>query len=108
MPKTKRSKSKRSVERARKTPTAKPSRALKLTAIFYSELPGVADHVEREGRLPPNMKPAPWGAIAIPVIAAKRGIDPKLTRREREVMKALAVSDYPAGSAILLDEDDDH
>ncbi|MGH7329073.1 MAG: hypothetical protein ACREJX_12050, partial [Polyangiaceae bacterium] len=69
--------------------------------------PGVADYVEREGRLPPNMKPAPWGAIAIPVIAAKRGLDPKLTPRERKVLEAFAVSGLPAGNAILLDEERD-
>lgn len=80
------------------------SRGMKLTAIFYCSLPGVIAHVERHGTLPPKMAPAPWGGMAIPIIAKSRGLDPELTLVEQKVLNALLASDCPAGSAIMLNE----
>lgn len=78
-------------------------RERKLTAAIYAQLPGVLEHVRRNGKLPPRMKTAGGAEIGLRVLVQERGIDIELSENERLVFDAItAPGDVPAGCAVLL------
>ncbi len=78
-------------------------RERKLTAALYAQIPGVLEHVRREGRLPPKVGGG-GRELGLRVLVRRRGIDIALTEAEREVFDAIrAESDAPEGRAVVID-----
>ncbi len=77
-------------------------RERKLTAAMYVQLPGVLEHVRKEGRLPPQMKPAGGAEIGLRILVQRRGLDIELSESERAVFDAIGASGVPAGCVVLL------
>ena len=77
-------------------------RERRLTAAIYAQIPGVLEHVRREGRLPRTM--AGGGReIGLRVLVQQRGIDIELSEEEQLVFNAIgADGDVPGGCAVLI------
>jgi hypothetical protein len=78
-------------------------RERKLTAAVLARLPGLVEHVRREGRLPDV---APFGGreIGLRVVIEGRGLDPELSEAEREVLWVLReLGEVPGGRAVLIE-----
>jgi hypothetical protein len=78
-------------------------RERKLTAAIYAQLPGVLEHVRREGRLPARIGGG-GREIGLRVLVQRRGIDIELTETEREVFDAIrGGGDAAEGWAVVID-----
>jgi hypothetical protein len=77
-------------------------RERRLTAAVYADLPGVVEHVGREGRLPERV-PAAGPELRLRAIVVRRGIDVVLSPEEKEILDALAAdADTARGRVVIL------
>ncbi len=88
-------------------PENKPyPKTLRINAALYALAPGVLAHVKTTGALPENIE---FGGapVAMKLLIAKRGTDITLSADEELVCQALIkLGKYPAGSIVLLDEEE--
>ena len=84
---------------------AMTERERRLTAVVYAQVPGVLEHVRREGRLPREIALGGSGEreIGVRALVRRRGIDLELSEGERLVYQAIAGgADAPAGWVVVL------
>jgi hypothetical protein len=78
-------------------------RERKLTAAIYAQIPGVLEHVRREGKLPARIGGG-GREVGLRVLVQRRGIDIELTQTEREVFDAIrGEGDLAEGWAVVID-----
>jgi hypothetical protein len=84
---------------------AMSERERKLTAAIYADVPGVVEHVRREGRLPRNIGriSSYERELGLRVLVKRRGVDIDLSPREKVVYDAIrGEADAPGGWVVLL------
>jgi hypothetical protein len=78
-------------------------REQRLTAAVYAQIPGVLEHLQREGRLP---RRTTWGGREreLRALILQRGFDIELSASEELVADAIrAEGDAPEGRVVLLE-----